>query len=362
MDNWKGCKNILCIRADNMGDLLMSFPAIHALKESFKCKLTVLTSSMATGIAHLNPDIDETITFNLPWIKDGSGNDQEGIEQLLPLLRKANFDGCIIFTVYSQNPMPAVMLAYLAGIPRRLSYCREHPYALLSHWVPDPEPYDYIRHQVQRDLDLVAHIGAKTTNHQIQLQLPPDSWDQVLKQALKVGVNLERSFLVLHPGVSEPKRAYPIKEWINCGKALAAVFGMPLILTGNEAEKEMANEIQVGIGAAAYNFCGLLGISGFAALLDHAQVVISVNTGTVHLAAALQTPVVVLYAQSNPQHTPWMVPHKVLYYSIPAKNQSKNKVIEFVNRQHYTTPVPLPESNEVLQAVYSLLSLGQKRA
>jgi hypothetical protein len=61
------------------------------------------------------------------------------------------------------------MLAYLAGIPKRLAYCRENPYQLLTDWVPDQEPYTFIKHQVRRDLDLVAAVGAVTSNDQLQL-------------------------------------------------------------------------------------------------------------------------------------------------------------------------------------------------
>src|SRR5690606_22825058 len=80
---------------------------------------------------------------------------------LVDQLKQYRFDGCVIFTVYSQNPLPAAMLAWMAGIPLRLAYCRENPYQLLSHWVPDDEPYSQIRHQVVRDLELVKHIGAE---------------------------------------------------------------------------------------------------------------------------------------------------------------------------------------------------------
>ena len=69
MDNWKTCRKILCIRPDNIGDLIMSAPAVRALKESFGCAITLLTSSMAAGIAPFLPEIDEVIRFNVPWVK-----------------------------------------------------------------------------------------------------------------------------------------------------------------------------------------------------------------------------------------------------------------------------------------------------
>src|SRR5207253_9187958 len=119
--NWSGIQNILCIRLDNMGDLLMSSPAIRALKETFRCKISVLTSSMAAGIAKYIPGIDNVIVSDVPWVKSKSNEGVPGFYQLAETLRKLKFDAAVIFTVFSQNPMPVIMLAYLAGIPERLS-------------------------------------------------------------------------------------------------------------------------------------------------------------------------------------------------------------------------------------------------
>src|SRR3954468_24669224 len=80
---WSHCKNILCIRADNMGDLLMSTPALRALKESFGAKITVLTSSMAASIAGYIGEIDEVIVYDLPWVKTNAEPDTSSLLELV---------------------------------------------------------------------------------------------------------------------------------------------------------------------------------------------------------------------------------------------------------------------------------------
>lgn len=144
MNGWPLCRNVLVIRPDNLGDLLMSSPAIRALKETFGCRITVLTSSAATGIARLIPSIDKVITYDLPWVKNNGVESPDCFMQITQQLKEQAFDAAVIFTVYSQNPMPSILLAYMAGIPLRLAYCRENPYGLLTHWVPDAEPYSFI--------------------------------------------------------------------------------------------------------------------------------------------------------------------------------------------------------------------------
>src|SRR3982750_4010429 len=128
MTDWNNCRNILCIRPDNMGDLLMSGPAIRALKRSFNARITVLTSSMAAGIAAFMPEIDEVMVFDMPWIKAERPADNTSLEKLIISLREKKFGAAVIFTVFSQNPLPTALLAYQAGIPRVLGYCRENPY------------------------------------------------------------------------------------------------------------------------------------------------------------------------------------------------------------------------------------------
>src|SRR5689334_14508979 len=109
MSEWSQCKSILCIRADNMGDLIMTAPALRALKETFGCKITVLTSKMGNGIAPFIPEIDEVIVQDLPWIKTDGAANPETLVLLTEKIKKYRFDAAIIFTVYSQNPLPSAM-------------------------------------------------------------------------------------------------------------------------------------------------------------------------------------------------------------------------------------------------------------
>lgn len=353
MESWHNCKNILVVRLDNMGDLLMSTPAIRALKESFGSRITVLTSSMAAGIAHHIPEIDEIITFNVPWVKTNNASFSHEFLVLAEVLKARNFDATVIFTVFSQNPMPAIMLTYLADIPNRLAYCRENPYELLTHWLPDQEPYTFIKHQVERDLDLVRSIGATTKNNFIAIEVP-EAWESAQKTLGKNSIDLQKPWLILHPGVSEQKRQYPTEKWIEIGKKLVD-FGYQILLTGSASEKKLTDEIAQGIGTNAFSIAGFLSLDEFICLIDEAPLLLSVNTGPVHIAAATQTPVIVLYAQTNPQHTPWKTPSKVLYFEVPEALRSKNEVLKFVQNHQEKVPQVIAVE-EILNEVSALLS------
>jgi len=338
-----------------MGDLLMSGPAIRALKETFNAHITVLTSSNATPVASLMSEIDEVITYDLPWVKLDVYAPTEKILDLVKELAAQNFDACVVFNVYSQNPVPAIMLAYLANIPLRLAWCRENPYLLLTDWLPDPEPYEFIQHQVSRDLALVGHIGATTSDEGLRLQVPRDEKSKLEHQLKTLGVDLYKPYIILHPGVSEAKRKYPLASWLALAHKLSGNNFYNFYVTGAASEQAEADEIEQGTHGRVRSLAGLLNLAGFAAVIEKASLVVSVNTGTVHLAAALKTPVVVLYANSNPQHKPWMVPNIVLEFSVPTSLKSKNKVIKYVDEQLYTEHMAPPAPEEVLEAIESLL-------
>jgi lipopolysaccharide heptosyltransferase II len=358
MTDWNNCRNILCIRPDNMGDLLMSGPAIRALKMSLNARITVLTSSMAAGITAYMPEIDEVMIFDVPWAKTQGQADHKTVHQLVVELQKKQFDAAVIFTVFSQNPLPTAMLAYQAGIPRVLAYCRENPYGLLTNWVADQEPYTLIRHQVQRDIHLVATIGATINDDErLHINVPLHIWPSVQTKLEFLGWSSNDPWLILHPGVSEVKRQYPAEHWIAAGKLLIKK-GYQLVITGTANEKSLTTKICHSIGPKSFDAAGLLSLDEFVCLVKQSALLLSVNTGPVHIAAAVDTPVVVLYAQTNPQHTPWQVTSVVLPFPVSTDMQSKNEVIKYLRQTVYNPPAEMPGPYDIVNAVESLFRLS----
>lgn len=351
-------KNILCIRADNMGDLLMSSPAIRSLKETFGAKITLLTSTTAAGIVKQIPEIDDVIIADLLWVKTAAAASAVGFLNLIEQLKERDFDLAIILSVYSQNPLPAAMLAWLANIPARLSYCRENPYELLTNWVPDEEPYSKIKHQVRRDLDLVATIGAFTSYENISIINKPEVWEPVEQKLKAKGVDLGQPWLMMHAGVSEKKREYPAGLWVETARKIIKDLGYQILFTGSEAEKPLTDSLQQEAGIKTFSLGGVFSLEEFTSLIGKSPVIISVNTASVHLAAATGTPVIVLYALTNPQHSPWKVTGKVLPFDVPEAAQSKNEVIRHASKKYLNIPASMVTPDEIFEAAAVILNGG----
>jgi lipopolysaccharide heptosyltransferase II len=319
--SWDRAQNLLCVRLDSLGDVLMTTPAIRALKQGRpRRRVALLTSPAGAEVAPLVPEIDEVIVYDAPWIKaTAARTDSRPEHAMAERLRAAGFDGAIIFTVYSQNPLPAAFLCYLADIPLRLAHCRENPYQLLTHWVPDPEPERGVRHEVRRQLDLVGAIGARTDDERLSLRVPPGARAGQLRALRERGVQLDEPWLVVHPGASAPSRRYPPEGFAEAAGRLAREDGWQVVFSGGQSEIGLVEQIRAAMGAPSYSLAGCLDLDELAALISLAPLLIANNTGPVHVACAVGTPVVDLYALTNPQHTPWGVPNRVLFHDVPCK-------------------------------------------
>lgn len=326
IDDWTGARRVLCVRLDALGDVLMTTPALGALKASGEGRrLTLLTSAAGAAIAPLLPMIDETIVYEAPWMKATTLRENGGFDRaMIERLRSERFDAAVIFTVYSQNPLPAALFCQLADIPRRLAHARENPYQLLTHWMAEPEPQQFVRHEVQRQLDLVAAIGARVNDPRLVVRVRPDVLEGMLDRLLASGLDLNRPWIVIHPGASAPSRRYPADHFATAARSLSFDYDHQLVFTGSQQERPLIETIVGEAGIRALSLAGRTNLEELAALLKLAPLLICNNTGPVHLAAAVGTPVVDLYALTNMQHAPWQVPHELLFHDVPCKNCYKS--------------------------------------
>ncbi len=297
----------------------MTTPAIRAVKQSAPGRtVTLLTSPAGAAIASMVPEIDSVIVYEAPWMKATPARDSGAFDRdMVKRLRKMRFDAAVIFTVYSQSPLPAALLCRLADIPLRLAHCRENPYHLLTDWVPETEPQEGIRHECRRQLDLVAAAGCHTVDERMSLEVGEHATRRVRKLLECSGLDLDAPWVVAHPGATAPSRRYPLEHFAEVCRLLSERDGWQVILTGSRDEAPLVEQVRAS--SRAISLAGALDLEEMAALLALAPMLISNNTGPAHMAAALGTPVVDIYALTNPQHTPWAVPHRVLSHDVPCK-------------------------------------------
>ena len=319
LSTWQHARKLLCVRLDSAGDVLMTTPALRALKESQQdCHLTLLTSPSGAQAARLVPVIDDVIEFTAPWMKP-RGAEPVADRELINRVAAGAFDGAIVFTVYSQNPLPAAYLCYLAGVRRCLAHSRENPYRLLSDWVPEPEPQQRVRHEVRRQLELVATIGAVPRSESLSLEVPGTARRSAAAALSTLRVPRDGPLVVAHVGATAPSRRYPPQRFAEALDLVVEEQRAHVVLTGDASEVELVENVRGAMRSSAYTLAGCLDFAELCAVIEAADVLVSNNTAPAHIASAVGTPVVDLYALTNPQHGPWQVPHRVLNHDVPCR-------------------------------------------
>src|SRR6202165_520263 len=169
---WSHVRRILAIRLDNLGDVLVTTPALHAIKQSLPdAQLTLLAGPIGAQVARLNPDLDDVIVYQAPWMDPWHKlpQDSQREQGTIAAMRERHFDGAIIFTSFRQSPLPAAYLCYLADIPLRVAASIDGPGSLLTTRHKHPER---MMHEVERGLDLVGVLGLATDNQDLVLKVP----------------------------------------------------------------------------------------------------------------------------------------------------------------------------------------------
>jgi len=321
LDAWGDARRILLVRLDSLGDVILTTPAIHAIRESQPAaRLTLLASSVGAQAGRLDPDLDDVIVYDSPmsdaWLELPQAPERE--LELVAALRQGEYDGAIIFTSYHQSPLPAAMLCYLAGIPLRLGATDDGAGSLLTtrhHWPPG------LYHEVERALNLVGVVGYRTREPELVLRVPASVRRAVHRRLNASGIDPERLLIVVHPGCSMPARTYAWQRFAAVADLLVQRLGAQVILTGSGQEMPLAERIRSRMEHPALSWVGQSSVGELAALIEMADLVVTNNTGPAHIAAAVKTPVVDLFAWTNPpeQWRPWRVPQRLLNRPVPCR-------------------------------------------
>jgi lipopolysaccharide heptosyltransferase II len=345
---WVSARRVLCVRLDTIGDVLMTTPAIRACKGHGR-EVTLLTSRAGAEIARLVPEIDDVIVVDAPWVKNATAlPDSTSIHALTRELAARAFDAAVIFTVHSQSPLPAAMVCWLADIPLRLAHCRENPYQLLTDWVREPEHGVPSRHEVRRQLDLVGAVGWHTQDERLSLRTSAADIARAVAKLRARGIDTTQPWIVLHPGATAPSRRYPAELYAIVADLLAH-DGLQVAVTGTQYEEEIVARVCAGVSGVVV-CAGLFDLREMAALLSVTPLLVANNTGPAHMAAAFNTPVVDVYALTNPQHTPWMTPSRVLTHDVPCAN-----CMSSVCREEHHACLRMIAPQEVAHAARELL-------
>jgi ADP-heptose:LPS heptosyltransferase len=291
--------HVLAVRLDSEGDVLVTGPAIRAIAAGAS-RVTLLCGPRGRQAAELLPGVDEVIVHLAPWIDpEPDPVDREVTLALVDDLRSRQIDSAIIFTSFHQSALPAALLLRLAGVRMLAAISEDYPGSLLDvrHRVPDDI------HEVERALSLAAAAG---------YSLPPrDDGDLRIRRDTAFAPP-PPPYVILHPGASVPARAWLPERHAELAGRLATA-GVRVVVTGTRSERTLTAFV-AGSREGVTDLGARTSFAELAEIIAGAEAIVVGNTGPAHLAAAVGTPVVSLYAPTVPavRWRPWRVDHVLL--------------------------------------------------
>lgn len=300
-----GIRRILVVRVDLIGDVVLSLPAVRALRRAYPdAELDMLVLPSAAGVLAGEPDITRVLTYDPNiWRRPVAllrPRNWDGVRDLLTMLRSARYDLCV-----SVAGDWGSVLAWVSGARRRVGYAGEAYPGLMTDPVPGGR-YAVRKHEVEYVKALARAAGGVVADDALPvLHVAPEGALGVRQtlDALGVGAG-SRPMVVLHPGAHNGKaKRWPTASWAALAERLADV-GADVLITGAAGDAALVGTIARGARAGGrtrvHDLAGRTTLPELVALLAQCDLLVSGDSGPLHIACAVGTAVVGLYGPTDP--------------------------------------------------------------
>lgn len=293
-------ERILLIRPDHIGDVLLTMPAVHALRQARPdAELHALVGPWAADVVASYPDVELTLTLAFPGFRrEPKAGWRAPYQFALVSARQLRIIGYSSAIIFRPDHWWGALLAQLAGIPQRAGCDLPDVAPFLTHKVP------YQRdHAVQQNLRLVADWTGQVPAEQIVYRFPVDNVDRAYVDGYleEWGISPKRTIICIHPGSGAPLKNWTDEKWAKTADALAGQYNATVVLTGGDHEMNLARSVAALMKERACIAVGDTRIRQLAALFARARLVLGPDSGPLHLAAAVGTPTVALFGPADPQ-------------------------------------------------------------
>ncbi len=278
-----GIRKIAVLRANALGDFLFVLPALEALRSTYpEAEIVFLGKQWHANFLRERPSpIDRVVvipSYRGVGSPENTREDPAEIETFFRAMKNEQFDLACQLHGGGRYSTP-----FIKQLGARITIGLKAPEAPeLDQWVP----YIYFQHEILRYLEVVSLVGARTSEVEPHITVTEQDRSEI-KQHL-TPEDFRQPLVVLHPGASDPRRRWPIENFAAIGDILAEK-GARIIVTGTESERALTQAVIRSMSAPASDLAGKISLNGLAALLRYCHLVISNDTGPLHLSNAVGT-------------------------------------------------------------------------
>jgi ADP-heptose:LPS heptosyltransferase len=296
--------NILAVRNDRFGEFLLNIPAFRALRQSYKdCRLTLVVDPYVVDLSRCIDFVDEVLTWE---------NRRHNFSEIIRFsrhLKEKRFSLSVVF-----NPNKEFnLINFFAGIPRRVGYNRKWGF-LLTQKMPDAKHLG-LKHEVEYNLELAALCGANTEDKTLSLKIPSGIINTLLDE---LTLNGKEESIAIHPWTSDPLKQWPVENFQALARGLAIAYPeKKIMVVGGTQENPESLKYFRNLKNNIINATGMTSLLELAVLLKRCRLLISGDSGPVHLASAVGTQVLALFRNDLEGKTairwgPWGKNHLVI--------------------------------------------------
>jgi heptosyltransferase-3 len=302
-------RSVLIIKLRYIGDVLLATPTVRAIKAARPdVRVTMMVNRGTEDVLSGNPDIDELVVLD-----KGAPAAQW---RLIAGLRRRRFDTVIDLTDGDRS----AFLSWISGAPVRIGFNDEHRWRGQCY-TQVIQPVPGMGHRIDRDLEVLKPINIQAGSKDLQLWLTPeeeDSADQLLDQ---LGVQRSQSIVMLQPGARYWFKAWPPERFAELADRLMSQYGYQVLIGGSDQDIDLAQQIQQMAKSRLIIMAGRTTIKQFAAIAKKSALFIGSDSGAMHIASAVGTPVVALFGPSSPREWgPRGGPVEVLYKELDCRS------------------------------------------
>lgn len=270
-----------------LGDALFSTPALRAIKKRYpQSYLAYLADPRVAPVIERNPYADQMISFTERPALWGAPE----WTRLVLRLKALRFDAVF----FAHRSLTRAMACAAAGIPLRAGYAYPKRNFCLNRFLRPPVSP---AHRAQMYLSVVEGLGIPSQGLEPDWRVRPEDRVKVREQIGAAAGDLERRYALLHPGANWDLKRWPVARFAELAAGLKTQ-GFEVWVAGSPSDRELGEVIAQASGAR--NVCGRTDLFGLAALMEGASVLVSADSGPLHLAGALGTPAVGLFGPTDP--------------------------------------------------------------
>ena len=295
---------LLIIRPDHLGDMLLTTPAIKAIKaQRPQLSIHVLCGDSCADLLVPFDEIDRVLTLPFPGfqrVEAARGNPYLLALQSARTLRQVGYDSAIIMR---PDHWWGALLSYLAGIRQRVGYSEPGVAPFLTVALA-------LRHQhvVEQNWRLAEAFLESPLPGEIRLDFPLQTADSGSIDSLLSdrGISAGTPIVCIHPGSGASSKLWLAEKWAAVGDAIAGEFDAAVVFTGTAGDRQMIGDIAAKMESPSHDFAGSTKVGELAALYRRALIVLGPDSGAMHVAAAVRTPTVALFGPADPiEFAPW---------------------------------------------------------